>query len=68
MNLVFGRRIADRFTALALSKSISKKGPLNRRSLHCAPPDFLWRAVALIICMRLSLQRAAHVFVASSAK
>jgi hypothetical protein len=24
------------------------------RSLHCAPPDFLSRLVALMICMRLS--------------
>ena len=52
----------------ALSKNISKKGPLNRRSLDCAPPDFLSRPVALRICMRLSLRRAAHVVVASSAK
>ena len=48
-----------------LSKNISTKEPLNRRSLHCAPPDFLWRPVALRICMRLSLRRAAHVDVAS---
>jgi hypothetical protein len=40
----------------------------NRRSLHYAPPDLLWRPVALMICMRLSLRRAAHVDVASSAK
>jgi hypothetical protein len=31
-------------------------------------PDFLWRPVALVICMRLSLWRAAHVVVAGSAK
>ena len=49
-------------------KSISKKGPLNRRSLHYAPPDFLWRPVALRLCMRLSSRRTAHVVVASSAK
>jgi hypothetical protein len=52
----------------ALSKNIPKKEPPNRRSLHCAPPDFLWRPVALRICMRLSLRRAAQVDVASSAK
>jgi hypothetical protein len=40
----------------------------NRRSLHSAPPDFLWRPVALMICMRLSLRRAANVVVASIAK
>jgi hypothetical protein len=49
-------------------ENISKKGPLNRRSLHYAPPDFLLRPVVLGICMRLSLRRAAHVVVASSAK
>ena len=32
-------------------ESISKNGPMNRRSLHCAPPDFLWRPVTLGICM-----------------
>jgi hypothetical protein len=46
----------------------SGPGMGNRGSLHYAPPDFLWRAVALITCMRLSLRRAAHVDVASSAK
>jgi hypothetical protein len=40
----------------------------NCRSLHCAPPDFLSRSVALMDCMRLSLKRAAHVVVAGSAK
>jgi hypothetical protein len=40
----------------------------DRRSLHRAPPDFLCRPVALMVCMRLSLRRAAHVAVASSAK
>src|ERR1700761_2677476 len=40
----------------------------NSRSLHCAPPDFLWRVVALINTVRLSLRRAAYVAVASSAK
>jgi hypothetical protein len=32
----------------------------NRRSLHCAPPDFLWTSVALVDLMRLSLKRKAH--------
>ena len=32
----------------------------NRRSLHCAPPDFLWRVVALAEFMRLSLRKAAY--------
>jgi hypothetical protein len=46
----------------------SAQGKANHRSLHCAPSDFLWRPVALMICMRLSLRRAAHVVVASRAK
>jgi hypothetical protein len=33
----------------------------NRRSLHCAPPDFLLRLEALANFMRLSLLKAAHV-------
>jgi hypothetical protein len=49
-------------------ENISKNGPLNRRSLHYAPPDFLSRLVALRICIRLSLRRAVYVDVASSAK
>ncbi len=36
-------------------------GERNRRSLHCAPPDFLSRLVALANFMRLSLRKAAHV-------
>jgi hypothetical protein len=43
-------------------------GRKNRRSLHYATPDFLSRSVALRVCMRLSLWRAAHVVVARSAK
>jgi hypothetical protein len=51
-----------------MPKDISKKGPLPQ-ILRCAPPpDFLSRTVALIDRMRLSLRRAAHVDVASSAK
>jgi hypothetical protein len=40
----------------------------TQRSLHCAPPVFLSRPVALMVYMRLSLRRAAHVVVASSEK
>jgi hypothetical protein len=36
------------------------RGRDNRRPLHCAPPDFLTRPVALMICMRLSQRRAAN--------
>jgi hypothetical protein len=34
--------------------------PLNSRSLHCAPPDFLWRLLALAYIMRPSLRKVAH--------
>ena len=33
----------------------------NRRSLHYAPPDFLWRLVALAVTSWLSLRKAAYV-------
>jgi hypothetical protein len=46
----------------------SQKGSSTQRSLHYAPPDFLSRLVALMICMRLSLWRAANEVVAGSAK
>jgi hypothetical protein len=48
--------------------STSAADGVNRRSLHYAAPDFRWRPVALMICMQLSLWRAAHVAVVSSAK
>jgi hypothetical protein len=50
-----------------LSKNISKKGPLNRRSLHYAPPDFLLRVLALIQFMRFPLRETAPVVLASTA-
>jgi hypothetical protein len=53
---------------LVLPKNIPEEEPLNRRSLHCAPPDFLSRTVALMYSVRLSLRRAAYVVVAGSAK
>jgi hypothetical protein len=34
------------------------QGKRNRRSLHYAPPDFLSRTVALMICMRLSEKKS----------
>jgi hypothetical protein len=39
----------------------------NRRSLHYATPDFLWRLMALANSMRLSLMKAAYVAVSSAA-
>jgi hypothetical protein len=39
----------------------------NRRSLHSATPDFLWRLVALASFMRLSLMKAAYVVVSGAA-
>ena len=44
------------------------QGIRNRRSLHCAPPDFLSRSVALISIVRFSLRKTAYVVVANSAK
>jgi hypothetical protein len=32
---------------MGVGKNISRKGSLNRRSLHSAPPDFLSMLVAL---------------------
>jgi hypothetical protein len=40
----------------------------NRRSLHCAPPDFLFNLLALLKFVRLSFRRTASVVVASSAR
>jgi hypothetical protein len=40
----------------------------NRRSLHCATPDFLLSLVALVNFMRLSLTKAAYVVVSSAAR
>ncbi len=42
--------------------------PKNRRSLHCATPDFLLVLVALANFMRLSLLKAAHAVLSSAAK
>jgi hypothetical protein len=39
----------------------------NRRSLHSATPEFLWKLVALANIMRLSLEKGAHVAVSSAA-
>ena len=55
-------------TAMLCKKNISKKGPLNRRSLHYAPPDFLLRVVALIKFMRFPLRETATVALVSAAK
>ena len=44
-----------------------RTGKENSRSLHCAPPDFLLRVVALRKSMRLSPGRAACLVVASGA-
>ena len=39
----------------------------NCRSLHYAPPDFLWSLVALSKFMRLSLRKGAHVDLSGAA-
>jgi hypothetical protein len=49
--------------SVRVGKGTSKSGrvkELNRRSLHCATPDFLSGLVALANFMRLSLRKAAH--------
>jgi hypothetical protein len=48
-------------------ENISKTGPLNCRSLHCAPPDFLWNLLALVHFMRPSLRKGAHAALSSIA-
>jgi hypothetical protein len=59
-------RTADPSAALGMTKggavlsSALRAGPANRRSLHYAPPDFLWRLVALASFIRLSLRKGAH--------
>jgi hypothetical protein len=40
---------------------------VNSRSLHYAPPDFLWNLVALMHFMRPSLRKGAHVDLSSAA-
>jgi hypothetical protein len=50
-----------------LSKNISRRGSRNRRSLHFAPPNFLWNLVALVHFMRPSLRKGAHVALSSAA-
>jgi hypothetical protein len=49
------------------SKNISKKGPRNCRSLHYAPPDFLWNLAALVQFMRPSLRKGAYAALSSAA-
>ena len=39
----------------------------NSRSLHYAPPDFLWNLVALSHFMRPSLRKGAHAALSSAA-
>ena len=48
-------------------KSLLEKRKENRRSLHCATPDFLWMLVALANIMRLSLRKGAHAVLSSAA-
>ena len=40
---------------------------MNSRSLHCAPPDFLWNLVALVHFMRPSLRKGAHAALSNAA-
>jgi hypothetical protein len=40
---------------------------VNRRSLHYATADFLWKLVALVNIMRLSLKKGAHAVLSDAA-
>jgi hypothetical protein len=44
---------------------VKSKG--NRRSLHCATPDFLWKLVALANIIRLSLKKGAYAVLSRAA-
>ncbi len=43
------------------------EGKAHSRSLHFAPPYFLWNLVALMHFMRLSLQKGAHEVLSGAA-
>ncbi len=47
-------------------KRVHENWKRNSRSLHYAPPDFLWNLVALTKFMRLSLRKAAYVATANA--
>jgi len=51
-----------------LSFRVSRSGRRNRRSLHYATPDFLWKLVTLANIMRLSLTKGAHAVSSSAAR
>jgi hypothetical protein len=53
--------------ALRSVENISRRGPLNCRSLHFAPPDFLWNLIALVHFMAFPLQKGAHAALSSAA-
>jgi hypothetical protein len=46
---------------------ISSQVKENRRSLHYATPDFLWKLVALANIMRLSIKKGAYAVLSSAA-
>jgi hypothetical protein len=50
------------------SENISTGGPLNCRSLHSAPPDFLLNLVALAKFVGLSLRKARYAALSGAAK
>jgi hypothetical protein len=49
------------------AKEASENLKENRRSLHYATPDFLWKLVALANIMRLSSKKGAHAVLSSAA-
>jgi hypothetical protein len=56
-----------RYVRLMRAKEASENLKENRRSLHYATPDFLWKLVALANIMRLSSKKGAHAVLSSAA-
>jgi hypothetical protein len=63
-----GRAVAFRKGAGLDGQSYERLLRDDCRSLHCAPPDFLSKLVALIDIMRFPLRETASVVLASAAK
>jgi hypothetical protein len=49
------------------STKVTEPNEKNCRSLHSAPPDFLWSVVALIEYVHLSLRKGAYVALSGAA-
>jgi hypothetical protein len=62
----FRKKCAKSAKSLLLMRWVENR-KRNRRSLHCATPDFVSRLVALANFMRLSVRKAAHAAISSAA-